>query len=441
MYEKLRVILALAIPAIVENILQTVVGFVDTLFVSRLGLVNLTAVGVTNSILAIYIAVFMALGVGTSSLISRSIGAGDLTRAKAIARQSTWISGGIGLLFGLITLFLASPLLEVMGAEPEVLQAATVYFRIVGMPAVFLSLMTIFGSILRASGDTKSPMRVGLWMNAAHIVLDYLLIFGLWSVPGLGLAGAAWSTVLVRAVSTVALYWKIRQSPVSFHLFGRSSGEERATGKELLTLSTPTAIERLVMRGGQVLYFGLIVHLGTSTFAAHTIAGNIESFAYMPGYGLAIAATTLVGKSMGAKQERDAYSYAMLTTAVGVVIQAVAGIVLFTLTPWFAQWFTSDRDVIELVTTALRIDAFGQPALAVSLILAGALQGAGDTKSPMYSTLVGMWAIRIIGVYILGIHMQMGIAGVWLSIVIDLLIRAVYLYLRMKKRFQEGIAW
>ncbi|PWK15049.1 MATE family efflux transporter [Tumebacillus permanentifrigoris] len=305
MYEKLRVILALAVPAIVENILQTVVGFVDTLFVSRLGLVNVTAVGVANSILAIYIAVFMALGVGTSSLIARSVGAGDLMRAKAIARQSTWISGGMGLLFGLITLFLASPLLEVMGAEPDVLQAATVYFRIVGMPAVFLSLMTIFGSILRASGDTKSPMRVGLWMNAAHIVLDYYLIFGLWSVPGLGLAGAAWSTVLVRAVSTVALYWKIRQSPVSFHLLGRSSGDERETGKELLTLSTPTAIERLVMRGGQVLYFGLIVHLGTSTFAAHTIAGNIESFAYMPGYGLAIAATTLVGKSMGAKQERD----------------------------------------------------------------------------------------------------------------------------------------
>src|SRR5699024_2330468 len=134
-----------------------------------------------------------------------------------------------------------------------------------------------------------------------------------------------------------------------------------------------TAIERLIMRFGQVLYFGLIVRIGTDTFAAHTIAGNIEMFSYMPGYGLAIAATTLVGQSIGAKQHKDAYKYGMLTTGIGVVIMSIGGVLLFFLSPWMATWFTNDESAIDMVVTALRIDAFAQPALAVGLILAGAL--------------------------------------------------------------------
>jgi putative MATE family efflux protein len=430
--QKLMVILTLAVPAIIENLLQTLVGFVDTLFVAKLGIDEVAAVGVVNAILAVYIAIFMALGIGTSSLIARSIGSGDLEKAKKVAKESSMVAVVAGLLFGLITLFFAEPLLQIMGAEPKVLADGVVYFRIVAIPSIFISLMSIFGSILRAAGDTKTPMKVSLWVNIVHIALDYVLIFGLAGFGGLGIAGAAWATVAVRAIGTVALYLYIRKSNVAFLFEGPIFSKE--TLSPLLQISLPAAAERLIMRFGQVLYFGLIIKLGTETYAAHMIAGNIEVFSYMAGFGLAVAATTLVGQHVGAKRYQDAYSYGMITSFVAIVVMTLIGAVVFIGSPWFASWFTLDREVIGMVVTALRIDAFAQPALAVGLVLAGALQGAGDAKSPMYSTAIGMWLIRVLGVYIMCLYFDMGIAGVWLSIAIDLWIRALFLYIQFKKK-------
>jgi putative MATE family efflux protein len=427
--QKIFIILGLAVPAMIENILQTVVGFVDTLFVSKLGLNEVTAVGVANAVLAVYIAIFMAIGVGTSSLIARSIGAEDISKARSVARQSMFLSVIIGLLFGVITVLFSEPLLRIMGAESDVLATGVTYFRIVGISSLFISLMFTFGSILRASGDTKTPMKVSWWINILHIGLDYVLIFGFIGIPGMGVAGAAWATVIVRIIGTIALFLYIKRSKLSFTLFGSYSKEDSFS---IIKLSTPAAIERLIMRLGQVLYFGLIVKIGADTYAAHTIAGNIETFSYMPGYGLAIAATTLVGQSVGGKRPKEAYQYGMMTTWIAVGFMSFVGVLLYFLSPWFAVWFTTDKNAIDMVVTALRIDAFAQPALAIGLVLAGALQGAGDTKSPMYSTAIGMWVIRVLGVYFLGIHFGMGIAGVWLSIAIDLYVRAVYLLVRFR---------
>ena len=429
--QKLKIILALAIPAVIENLLQTIVGFVDTLFVAKLGLNEVTAVGISNALIAVYLALFLAIGTGTSALIARNVGAGDYEKAKSIARQSTRISVILGLLFGIITFFFAEPLLRLMGASSEVISDGITYFRIVAVPSIFISFMTIFGSILRASGDTKTPMKVGLWINLIHIGLDYVLIFGLFAIPGMGIAGAAWATVIVRIIGTIALFSAIRKSKLSFKLLKGSSKEFI---RPLLEISVPAALERLIMRFGQVLYFGLIVRIGTEVYAAHTIAGNIEIFSYMPGYGLAVAATTLVGQNLGANRLQDAYRYGILTTAVAVSFMSFIGVLLFFLSPIAASWFSERSDVIEMVTTALRIDAFAQPFLAISLVISGALQGLGDTKSPMYSTAIGMWLIRVVGVYVLCFIFESGIAGVWLSIAIDLFVRAIYLYFRFRNK-------
>ncbi|MBP1154220.1 MULTISPECIES: MATE family efflux transporter [unclassified Paenibacillus] len=434
--QKLRIILALAIPAVIENLLQTMVGFVDMLFVAKLGLEEVAAVGVTNAILAVYLAIFLAIGVGTSSLIARSIGAGEVQLAKKIAEQSTFLAIVVGIIFGIITLFFAEPLLRLMGAAPRVTSEGAVYFRIVGVSSVFISLMTIFGSILRSAGDTKTPMKVGLWINILHIILDYVLIFGVAVLPGFGLAGAAWASVVARVVGTVLLFLYIRRSSLAFPL-RNALFPIKEYALPLVKLSVPTTVERLIMRLGQVLYFGLIIRIGTDVYAAHMIAGSIEVFAYMPGYGFAVAATTLVGQQLGAGRRKDAYSYGLLTTGVAIAIMTLIGIFLFFLSPWFSTWFTEDRLVIDMIVTALRIDAFALPALAVGLVIAGALQGAGDTKSPMYSTAIGMWLIRIIGVYVLCIYWDYGIAGVWISIAFDLWIRAVYLLIRFRKHMVQ----
>lgn len=427
--QKIWIILALAVPAMIENSLQMLVGFVDTLFVSKISLNAVTAVGIANTVLAIYIAIFMAIGVGTSSLIARAIGSRNINKAKDIANKSTILSIIVGLILGIVSILFSKQLLMIMGANKEVLNQATLYFQIVSIPSIFISLMFSLSSILRGAGDTKSPMKIGWWVNAIHIILDYILIFGISFIPGLGIIGAAIATVIARLIGVVLTIFYLKKSKLSFSFNFKIKLKELMP---IINLSTPAAIERLIMRVGQVVYVGLIVKISSDTYAAHTIAGNIETFAYMPGYGLAIAATTIVGQYIGNKKIKESYQMGMLTTYIGIFFMSLLGIAMFVFAPLIAKLFTTENHAINMVVTALRIDAFAQPALAIGLILVGALQGAGDTKSPMYSTAIGMWIIRVLGVYILGVKLNWGIAGVWIAIALDLYIRAIFLHYRYK---------
>lgn len=427
-------ILNLAIPATIENLLQTLVGFVDTLLIAKIGLMAVTAVGVANTILNVYLALFIALGVGTSSLIAQKLGAKDKEGAVRIAQQSTFSAIIIGLLFGLLTLVFGKSFLALMGADDQVMAYSAAFFYIVGGSSVFLAVMTIFGSILRASGNTKSPMQVSIIVNILNVGLDYILIFGIGPIPALGVVGTAIGTMVARMLGCLLLYKHIKKSPVSFNLKSIFAKSDFAP---LMRLSIPAALERLVMRVGQVVYFGLIVAIGAKTFAAHSIAGNIESFVYMPAYGLATAAATLVGNSTGAADFKEAKRVAFLSATFGVIAMSFLGLILFIGSPYFAQVFTSDTVAINQIVTALRIDAFNQPGLAVSLITTGSLQGMGDTKSPLYSTAFGMWCLRIIGVIVLGRVLGWGIAGVWISIGIDLYIRSLFLVHRFSKNISD----
>ncbi|SFJ81227.1 MATE family efflux transporter [Thermoflavimicrobium dichotomicum] len=433
--EKGRIVLTLAWPAIVENILQTLVGFVDTLFVSELGLVEVSAVGITQTILQVYFAVFMAIGVGSTSLIARAIGANNIKEAQKVAKQSVLLSSWIGILFGLITLFFAEPILRLMGAEPAVLQQGTIYFRIVAVPSIFISLMFGLGSLLRGVGDTVSPMKAGFWMNGIHILLDYVLIFGLGPLPGFGIVGAAVATVVSRVVGVAILWIQLRKSETNIGKgWSRGWKADRSVLRSMIQISTPAAIERLIMRVGQVFYFGLILSLGTYTFAAHQIAGNIEAWSYLPGYGFAVAAATLVGQQLGAGRPKDAFSYGWISAGLCAVIMGFLGVFEFFGGEWAAHYFTRDASVIQQVGLALKIDAFKEIPLAIVLVLTGALNGAGDTKWPMISTAIGIWIVRVAGVYLLGIQLEWGLVGIWLAILLDNLWRAVFLGWRFHSR-------
>ncbi|MGG6447394.1 MATE family efflux transporter [Pseudobacillus badius] len=430
--EKMKVITILAFPAVIENFFQTALGFVDTFFVAHLGLIEVSAVGLTNAILAIYFAIFMAVGVGVNVLMANSIGAGKPERAAHIAQQSIILASIIGIITGIVTLLFAENLLRLMGVEEEVLSAGVLYFRIVAIPSILMSLMFVMSSILRGAGDTKSPMKVSIIANLINAVLDYVLIFGLLFIPAFGLAGAAIATVISRLVGVVLLGLYIKKnSSITFRKEDWSFDKQHQI--ELLNLGTPAAGERLAMRIGQIVYFGFIVKLGTNTFAAHQIAGNIEVFSYMIGYGFATAATILVGKQIGSGNREEAKSYAKLTTMITVGFMAFLGLGLFFLGEWAGKFFTTDKTVIEEIGIALKISAVFQPFLAVVLILTGAYQGANNTKYPMYLTTVGMWVVRTGLVYLLAIQFNMGIAGVWIAIGVDIAFRAVVLWIRMEK--------
>lgn len=427
-------ILALAIPATIENVLQTAVGFIDALMISKIGLVAVTAVGIANTILNVYLALFIALGVGASALIAQKIGAKRPDEAQKVTNQAVMLTLAVSLLLGIISIVFGESLLRVMGASEAVLQEALQFFMVVGGGALFMGLMTIFGSILRATGDTKSPMKISVVVNIGNVVIDYILIFGLGPIPALGVLGTAIGTVLSRGLGCWLLYRKVQQSesPVD-HASLFNSGNYRP----LVNLSIPATLERLVMRLGQVLYFGLIVSISAKTFAAHSIAGNIESFTYMPAYGLATAATTLVGNAVGAGESQQAKRYGYSAAKYGVIFMSLLGVVLFFGAPFFASLFTSDQEALRQIVIALRIDAFAQPGLAISLITTGALQGMGDTKSPLYSTAFGMWGIRVVGVIVLSKYLGLGIAGIWLSIAIDLYLRSLFLVYKFNHNLSD----
>lgn len=430
--ERIKLIIILAIPAVIENFFQTVLGFVDTYFVSKIGLAAVSAVGVTNAILAIYFALFMAIGVAANVRIANFLGANLPEKARHISQQSIVLSIVFGLFTGVLTVLFAEPFLRLMGIDDDVLELGALYFRIVGIPSIFMSMMFVLSAILRGAGDTKSPMYVSIIINVVNAILDYVLIFGFLFIPEMGIVGVAMATVFSRLVGSILLIFYINRTKV---LTFRKDYWKPDKGHlmELTTLGAPAAGERLLMRAGQIVYFGFVVALGTNAFAAHQIAGNVEVFSYMIGYGFATVATILVGQQIGAGRYDEAKHYVKLLTYLSFGSMAILGVLLFFLGDWAGSFFTEDEAVIKDIGTALKISGVFQPFLAVLLILTGAFQGANNTKFPMYLTAVGMWAVRTLLVYVLAIMLEWGLAGVWIAIGIDIALRAVVLFVQFMR--------
>lgn len=429
---RLKIITVLAIPAVIENFFQTILGFVDTYFVSKIGLAEVSAVGVTNAVLAIYFALFMAIGVAANVRIANFLGANLPEKARHISQQSIVLAAIFGILTGLITLIFAEPLLKLMGIEAEVLEAGALYFRVVGIPSIVMSFMFVLSAILRGAGDTKSPMKVSIVINIVNAVLDYVLIFGFLFIPEMGIVGAGIATVISRLIGSIALFYYVNKTETL--TFRRDYWSiDRTHLMELTTLGAPAAGERLVMRAGQIVYFGFVVALGTNAFAAHQIAGNVEVFSYMIGYGFATAATILVGQQIGAGNLEEAKHYAKLSAYLTVGAMTLLGALLFFLGDWAGSFFTEEQQVIDDIGTALKISGIFQPFLAVLMVLTGAFQGANNTKFPMYLTGFGMWAVRTVLVYLLGIKLGWGLAGVWIAIGADIAFRAIVLVIQFKR--------
>ena len=426
-------IFQLALPAAVENILHALVGFVDTWMISKIGLIAVAAVGMANNLMMVYLAVFTALGTGTSSLIARSIGAGKKEKTKEFFIQSTVLAILSGAVFGIATLLLGGKVLEIMGAEGEVLREGKLFLYVVGSASVFISLLTSLAAVIRASGDTKRPMIVNTLVNIFNVGNDYILIFGWGFIPPLGVLGTAIGTVISRALGCFFMFQVLKKKGFSLSL---KEIYTNTNYKELIFLSISAALERLVMRLGQVLYYSLIAMIGIKTYAAHVIAGNIESFFYMPAYGLSTAAAILMGNCFGRKDKEEGLEYLKSITGISIIIAVISGMILYLFGTKAAFVFTEDLEAVAKITTALRVDAFAQIPLALGIVFTGALQGIGDTKTPLYSTIIGVWGLRVVGIYVMGMVLGMDILGVWLAIAFDLTIRAAILFIRLRKEFR-----
>lgn len=411
-----------------ENLLQSAVGFADSFFVSRLGLAAVAVVGVSNALLQVYFAVFLAVATSAGIFTARAVGAGH-DRAK-VGAQALWLALLVGLLLGALSLVLAGPLLAVMGASIEVRAAGLVYFHIVAVPSAVIAVMFTAGSVLRSAGDTKAALSAGLWMNLIHLVLDPLLIFGL-GFGGLGIVGAGVATVLSRLIGA-ALLWRRLQRRDLLPGSWRQSKPDVALLRRMVSLGLPPAVERLAMRAGQIVYFGMILRLGTDVYAAHTLSGNFTLFASVAGTGVAAATGARVGQSLGAGDSDRARTYLGAALRVSSVLMTALALVAWVASFWGAPLFTTNTRVVQLMVLALGIDVLTQPATGVVTALTATLQAGGDTRFPMWTTLIGIWGVRTVGIYLLGVRLGLGLGGVWLAIGLDNYLRALALWWRYR---------
>lgn len=432
--QMMRTIFLLAIPVIIENILQVLLGTTDTLFAGRLDGNAIAGIGVTNLIMNIYIAFFTAVGVGTTAIIARKIGDQNQEEAENALKQSVILGSLIGLGVGIVSICFAEPLLRLLGAAPEVMNYAKPYFMVVAVPCIVLCLMQILSSALRGAGDTKTPMIAATIANIINIPLNYILIFGLFDFEGFGIIGAGLATTLSRILALGILMMKLQAGQSKLRLNFRTSWK---IDKEMMgrigRIGIPAGMEKLIMRLGQLVYGSMIITLGTSSYIAHNVAGTIESYSYLPAMGFGVAATTLVGQQLGAGQIKKAKKYAYMSNLISTLLMSVIGILFFIGAPFLAGLFTEDIEVKLLVVKVLRIIALFQPLLSLSMIMASALQGVGDTKFPMYATLIGIWGIRVVGGYLLAVVFGFGLVGIWLAYALDVSVRGILMFIRFKK--------
>ena len=418
-----RKIFNIALPAIGEAYLQSILGVIDSFFIARLGLLAINAVGVTNIYSMTYVGVFTAISAALSVFLARAFGAKDAERSRSVIFHGLIISTLIGFLFSIVSVVFAEPLLVLAGANEELKDTALIYFQVVLGLTPFISLFTAQSASFRAIGDTRSPLRVGIEMNVVHVILDYVLIFGIGSFTGLGLTGAAIAMIAARIYGFLRLIIKSQRIPSIALQISDLKLKWRLAGS-MIKFAVPVTIERLSMRLGQVVYFGLIVRMGVEIYAAHNIAGTLTTFAYTIGGGFSIAASTLIGQAIGEKNLSDVKTYQQWSYIQSAVSMTVITAVLAVISPWAGKLFTHNETVIHLLMIVLFIDIISQPFLASVLVDTSVVQASGNSTFPMIVTIIGIWVVRTLGVYLFAWRLGFGLPAVWISIAADNALRA-----------------
>lgn len=434
-------IIKLALPAVGENLLQTMVIVVEGILVGWLRDADaLAAVGLGGFFVFIINSLFMALSIGATALVARAWGARDYERARDVAGQALLMAFGTALLAMALVIPLADELFVLMGAEERVVALGSTYLRLVLSTALFGFPLLVLGGVMRGSGDTRTPMFITLIMNVWNVVVAYGLIFGPGPLPAWGVLGAGMAAASALMLGgCLALFvvltgrTRIRVEP------RRVLRWDREIMGTVFRLSLPAAAEMVVYRAGFVLFMRMVSSLGTASLAAHQIAVNVESVSYMPGFGLAVAATTLAGQALGARKEDLAEASIRRTMTFALAVMGSMALVFGLFGPQVVRVFGATPEVLALAGLAVRIAALEQLPIAVQMVLSGSLRGAGDTRTPMVVTVVGTLLFRVSAVYLLAITLHMGLAGVWLGTAVDWTGRAILLYLLFRRGTWKGI--
>ena len=428
-----RSVMTLALPVTVSSLLQRTEGIVAVFLVGGLGAIPIAAVGLGQLLAFIATTLVSGLSVGTNVIIAQQWGARRYEEAGQASRHFLGLSIFVSFALALLGLSANGLIMQLLGAQPEVIGLALPYSNLIFLVIPFTVLLAVLSSILQGTGDTKTPMYAMIMVNVLHIAIAYPLIYGQWGLPAFGVKGAAVAVGIAEATGSVYLLLRCRT------ILKPSKRLRWDMLRTIWQVGAPVSGERIVQQAGILLYTKIVLIYGTVSYAAHQVGLSIESLSFLPGYGFAIAAATMVGQSIGAGKYTRAKLENWEANRLATFIMSAMGIVFFFFPYALLRAFTSDEAVIELGTTFLKIVALLQVPLALTMVLAGSLRGAGDTRFIMIATMIGMWGVRIPIAFVAGYWLTPGGVYVWLAMIADWTLRMALMLWRYRSERWKSI--
>lgn len=440
----LKCVWALSVPAMLSQVTYIVMEYIDAAMVGSLGAAASASIGLVGPLLWFSYGISSAMVQGFSVQVAQFIGAKRMMDSRDTFRQSLIVVTSFAVLFSTIGVIASPHVPELLGATPEIYQGAYEYFLVfmIGMPIIMLRILAT--SMLQCSGSIKSVSLFNSIMCVLDILFNFFFIFPtryigvggfeLW-MPGMGygVMGAAIGTVMAESVTACILLYL---SFVRANYLRQKAGMAWQITKKCLSdackISAPIAAEQVILSGSHVAMMLLVAPLGTVAIAANSFAITAESLCYMPGMGIAIAAVTLVGQSIGAKKPHFAKGFAKFSVATGMITMGTLGALMYIVAPYVFAFLTPVAEVQQLGTEVLRIELFAEPFFAISIVGAGALRGARDTFFPSLINLASVWGIRMSLAFML--VDKYGLQGIWLAMCIELCVRGMLFLFRIYKQ-------
>ena len=412
-----RAILLLAIPMVLEMVLESLFAVVDVFWVGRLGADAVATVGLTESLLSLVFAVGLGLSLSTTAMVARRIGEKDPQGAAVAGVQAIVLGLTTSLLIGVPCFFFAPQLLKLMGASPQVVAVGSGYARLALGGSGAILMLFLNNAIFRGAGDAAIAMRL-LWVsNIINLILDPCLIFGLGPFPKLGVTGAALATLTGRSIGVAYQFYRLLRGSERIRILRRQLRVNLSVLLRLLRVSLTGMLQFAIAHTSWIGLVRIVSIFGSAALAGYTIVIRIVMLLILPSWGLSNAAATLVGQNLGAKRPDRAETSVWRTGFYNMIFLGVVGIFfIFFATP-VVRLFTSDPAVVPLAATCLRIVSYGNIGYAYGMVMLQAFNGAGDTITPTIVNLIGFWLIEIPLAYTLAIPLHMKSNGAFYSIV------------------------
>jgi putative MATE family efflux protein len=420
----MRIVWSLAWPAIMSFGLESLVGLIDTLMVGRLGATAVAGVGVGTQILNAVSVMNMALAVGTVALVARHIGADERATAEAVVQQSLYVALAMGLAIAVPVALWAPQVVAIFKVEAGVLEAGSGFVRTImaGVPA--MALVAVIAAGLRGAGDMRTPLAIGALVNVLNVAAAYVLIFGKLGLPAMGVRGAALASALAFSAGVLLGLAALLRPTSALRLRRTRWRPDPGIARRVVRVGSPTGIEQLLMQIGFLFYLGIATIYGTSAVAAYFIGVRILALSFLPGFGFGAAASTIVGQQLGAGQAESAERSGWEANRLAMALMSLAGILIFVFARPIAALFIDDAAVVDDAVSFMHVLAAAQPLMAADSTLGGALRGAGDTRFPLLTVIVGFYGARLGCAWAAARIFSLGLGWVWAALLGDYLVRA-----------------